>query len=311
MANKLVLLTGASGFLGNYLCAELERKNISTISIGRSSNSSSQHIQCDLTVEAPRIPERPSKVIHCAGLAHVVPRTDTDKRKFTTINVDGTRNLLKGLLDSNAIPDLLVFVSSVAVYGLDSGRLIDENQPAKPNTPYGRSKLECEKLLTHWCEEHKVKLLIIRPPLILGKYAKGNLESLTNAIIKGYYVSIKNNKSCKSAIHAHDLSQFLVEADNIVGIFNITDGNEISFIEVEQLYTEIVGKKILLNIPLSILKIAAFAGDLMLKVGMKFPITNDKLTKMTTTLTFSDKKLRETSEWNPKSAIARARDEID
>ena len=309
MTGELVLLTGASGFLGNYLCEELNHRNTPFVSIGRTDKDSPQHIRCDLTDEVPSIIKAPTKVIHCAGLAHVVPRNDHESAKFTATNVTGTRNLLTGLVNSQAIPEQFVFVSSVAVYGLESGKLIDESHTPNPNTPYGRSKYECEMLLQQWCEKHQVRLLIVRPPLILGQNAKGNLESLSKAIRKGYYVSILGNESCKSVVHAADLSRFLVDAVDIEGTFNITDGQEIRFTEVEELYAEIVQKKIKFKIPLNILKAGALAGDLMLKIGIKIPLSSDKLNKMVTTLTFSDSKLRQASDWNPTSAILRAKQE--
>jgi len=78
-------------------------------------------------------------------------------------------------LEKVGVPESFIFVSTVAVYGCETGEDIDENHPLKGNTPYALSKIQAEKFLTEWCHTNNVKLGIIRPSLIAGPNPPGNL----------------------------------------------------------------------------------------------------------------------------------------
>lgn len=70
------------------------------------------------------------------------------------------------------------FISTVAVYGCEFGNLVTEEHPLEGNTPYARSKIMAEEYLTEWCRNNNVKLGILRPSLLAGKHALGNLGAM-------------------------------------------------------------------------------------------------------------------------------------
>ena len=86
----MTILTGANGFLGKHIVKELKVK---PVTIGRNSQSD---IIVDLSKEIPLLP-KVDLVIHSAGKAHSVPKTNIEKQSFFDVNVKGTENLLKGL----------------------------------------------------------------------------------------------------------------------------------------------------------------------------------------------------------------------
>ena len=85
-------------------------------------------------------------VIHLAGKAHIVPRTNEEIKTFYDVNYQGTVNLCKSL-ELVGIPKSFIFVSTVAVYGCEEGENIDETHPLNGTTPYAKSKIMAEKFL--------------------------------------------------------------------------------------------------------------------------------------------------------------------
>ena len=116
---KKILLTGSSGFLGSYILKFLENENYEVVKVGRSVKSD---IKIDLSLnKLSKI--HVDYVIHVAGKAHVVPKTEEEKKEFFRVNYIGTNNLLYGL-DTTKLQSI-IFISTVAVYGKEVGELID------------------------------------------------------------------------------------------------------------------------------------------------------------------------------------------
>lgn len=296
------LLTGASGFLGNYLIRNVDKFNHEYVTLGR---SSSNDIICDLSHEAPEFKKNSIEVvIHCAGKAHAVPKSQKEKEDFFKVNLEGTINLLAGLDDLDRKPNRFIFISSVAVYGLEKGENIPENHPLLGKTPYAKSKILAEKEVEKWCEKHAVQYLILRLPLVIGKYPKGNLQSISEAIKKGRYIRIKNNHARKSMVLAEDVAKLIASMPNVSGIFNLTGKENPKFSEIEKEIAKIHLKSIKYSIPQKLAKILAQLGTILETFGISPPINSKRLRKICSTLTFSDRKAREALSWNPKPVLS-------
>lgn len=100
-------------------------------------------------------------------------------------------------LEQSGIPKAFIFISSVAVYGCDSGENITEEHSLDGTTPYALSKIKAEKYLEGWCIMHNVKLSILRPSLIAGPNPPGNLGAMIRGIRNGKYLSIAGEKPGK------------------------------------------------------------------------------------------------------------------
>ena len=90
---KIMLLTGASGFLGYNIRPILE-KNYDVHTIGLTDDDD---IKFDLAKEVPPINTHYDVVLHAAGKAHTVPKTEAEKQVFYDVNYQGTVNLCKAL----------------------------------------------------------------------------------------------------------------------------------------------------------------------------------------------------------------------
>lgn len=289
-----ILLTGSSGFLGKYLTEELiNYHNLFTLSRKNSTYN------CQLDSEIPHFEHCFDLVIHSAGKAHIVPNTIDEMDEFYKNNVDGTRNLLAGILKVG-IPRQFVFISSVSVYGLINGENIDESAPLLANDPYGKSKIMAEEIIKKWCEENNVVYTILRLPLVVGANPLGNLRLMINAISKGYYFNIDGGKSKKSMVLASDVAKFILLASQKGGIYNLTDGYHPSFYELSRYISKKLGKSNVLNIPFTIAKFISIVGD---KIWSSCPINSNKLVKITSTLTFDDTKARDSFKWEPTNVL--------
>lgn len=292
---KKLLFTGASGFLGYNIRPILEKSyDVHTIGL-----TDDDDIKINIAKEVPPINTHYDVVLHAAGKAHVVPKTEAEKQVFFDVNYQGTVNLCSAL-EMAGIPKCLVFISTVAVYGCEFGEMIDETHPLNGDSPYAKSKIMAEEYLTQWCLDHQVRLAILRPSLLAGKNAPGNLGAMVNGIKKGFYMNIAGGKVRKSVLMAEDIARLLPLLEEKGGIYNVCDTRQPTFGEISMSVAKQLGKRRPINIPYWMAWCMAKVGDLL---GNKAPINTYKLEKMTKSLTFSNDKARKELGWEPMDVL--------
>lgn len=290
-----LLFTGGTGFLGKNVMPLLkERYDVTTCGI-----TLDDMIKANFVSEVPELPEKYDIVLHACGKAHVVPKTDAEKKAFFDVNYQGTVNLCKGL-EKVGLPKALVFISTVAVYGCDFGDMITEDHPLDGETPYAKSKIMAEEYLTGWCKNHNVVLGILRPSLLAGKNAPGNLGSMVKGVKKGYYMNIAGGKVIKSILMADDIARILPLVAEKGGVYNVCDTFQPTFGQISESVAKQLGKGKPINIPYWMAWCMAKVGDLL---GNKSPINSYKLEKMTKSLTFSNEKARKELGWEPLDVL--------
>lgn len=289
-----ILLTGSSGFLGKHIFSYLNQE-FELYTLSRSQSS----INCDLSVLQPTLPIV-DIVIHSAGMVHILPKNKKEENAFFKVNVNGTQNLLSALDLAVVKPKRFVFISSVAVYGLKSGENINEDYPLLANDSYGKSKIDTERLVNHWCIKNGIICTILRLPLVIGSNPKGNLGAMIKAIKNRYYFNIAGGYAKKSMVLAKDVSKFLLKSSEIGGIYNLTDGYNPTFYELSNFIAKQLGKKSIHNMPYTVAKCIAFIGNCF---GEYFPMNTTKMDKITSTLTFDDSKARLAFGWNPNPIL--------
>lgn len=289
-----LLFTGASGFLGQNVKPILQKQyNVKTLGLA------GDDMIANIATTVPEISETFDIVFHAAGKAHTVPKTEEEKQVFFDVNYQGTVNLCKAL-ENGHLPKALIFVSTVAVYGLEFGKNITEAQPLKGNTPYALSKIQAEQFLTEWCVKNNVKLGIIRPSLIAGANAPGNLGAMVNGIQTGKYLSIGEGSARKSVLMVQDIANLIPLLVEKGGVYNVCDDTQPSFRELETIISKQLNKNQPKSIPYFIAKTMALVGNLL---GSKAPINSLKLKKITESLTFSNEKAKKELGWQPLNVL--------
>lgn len=290
-----VLITGGNGFLGKII-KQTMINDCEIFTLGR--NDSNYCVDLSLNYSLKFI-EKFHLVIHCAGKAHLVPKNEAEVKEFYNSNVTGTANLLK-LLETGNLPKQFVFISTVAVYGKKNGNLIVEDAPLLATEPYGQSKIQAENLVQEWCNKNHVVCTILRLPLIVGPNPIGNLGAMIKGIQKGYYFNIDGGKAKKSMVLASDIAKFILKAAEVGGTYNLTDGIHPTFYGLSKNISQQLGKSFVPNMPLFIANVLAKIGDIL---GSAFPINSNKLSKVTSTLTFDDSKARAAFGWKPTPVL--------
>ena len=290
-----LLFTGASGFLGTYLKPLFQKVfQVKTMGLMEEDN-----YKVNLATTIPKIQEEFDVVLHAAGKAHMVPKTESEKNVFFDVNFQGTVNLCKAL-EISGVPKAFIFISTVAVYGLEFGENITEEHPLNGDTPYALSKIQAEEYLTDWCARNNVTLGIIRPSLIAGPNPPGNLGDMIRGIKTGKYLSIAGGKARKSVLMVKDIDRLILPLIEKGGIYNVCDDSQPTFRDLEILIAKQLGLKTPLSIPYWLAKSMALVGDLL---GKKAPINSLKLKKITESLTFSNEKAKRELGWQPLDVL--------
>ena len=188
----MILVTGASGFVGKALCANLIRRCPLRISV-RDRSVGDWPAGAD-AIEASLSPEQDwitalsgvSSIVHCAARVHVMNEDAGDPlAEFRRVNVDGTLRLAHQAAEAGV--RRFVFVSSIKVNGEHSqpGHPFAADEIPAPGDPYGVSKCEAEAGLRTLSQETGMEVVIIRPPLVYGPGVKANFLAMMRWLQRG------------------------------------------------------------------------------------------------------------------------------
>lgn len=177
MTGPLFLLTGGAGFLGINLCRFLLTRGIAVRSLDIAPFDYSERASVDVILGDIRDPETLDRamrdvdvVVHCAA---ALPLASIEEIRST--NVEGTRLVLESALRHGVAR--CINISSTAVYGIPDHHPIREDDPLHGVGPYGRSKIEAERL----CEDFRGKgmcITTLRPKSFVGPERLGAFELL-------------------------------------------------------------------------------------------------------------------------------------
>jgi len=223
------LVTGSTGFIGSRLLGLLKTIESDVRLLARSKVDNYETAVCNLRKD--RIPkhalESIDTVFHLAGFAHDMQDPSKVKNLYHTVNVEATVELAKLAAESGV--KRFVFVSSVKAGGLPlSEHCASEGDQNDPEGVYGKTKREAELKLLKIGKESDMHVSIIRPSLVYGPNAKGNLQLMLSGVKKGWFPPLPETGNKRSMIHVDDLvlAILLVANDDRANgeIFIATDG---------------------------------------------------------------------------------------
>ncbi len=143
---------------------------------------------------------------------------------YFDVNVNGAHSLAAAA-EENSVPRL-IFISSVAVYGLDQPNA-DESARLAPDGSYGRSKAEAEDVYRRWgSADGSRSLLIVRPSVVFGEGNRGNVYNLIEQIRRRRLLMIGDGANRKSMAYVGNLVEFLcawLDAPPGLHLYNYAD----------------------------------------------------------------------------------------
>jgi nucleoside-diphosphate-sugar epimerase len=259
-----VLVTGASGFIGGILCAELLREEHDVAALVRRPGSEPAGTRAavgDLG-DGARLGEilareRPRCVIHLA--AEIA--SQRSESKVREVNVEGTRRLLDACLslagDDPAAGPRVVF-SSTVVTGEAAGALLTEEGPLPVQTPYGRSKQECERMLL----DSGLPVVVLRPSHVYGPGGWYAHELIPRLLQPGRFAVIGRGENMWDVVHVDDVVGALalaVERAPSGSIYHVVDDEPISFYDFMSTSAEALGVGPPRRIPAALARLVAGA----------------------------------------------------
>jgi nucleoside-diphosphate-sugar epimerase len=275
-----VIVTGATGFVGQNLIPYLQKQNVEVIPLNLRDNHWQDQLQAT-TYDA---------IIHLAGKAHDVKNT-SDASAYFKINTELTQVLFDIFLKSNA-KDFLYFSSVKAVADTVVDALTEEVK-ANPITPYGQSKQQAEQYLLSKTLTPTQRLFILRPCMIHGPGNKGNLNLLYNVVAKNIpypLASFHNNRSFLSISNLNFCVKELLNSKTVKGgVYNLADDSPISTNTLIKIIASTLGKRPKLwACSTRLIKSLARIGDVI-----KLPLNSSRLQKLTENYVVSNEKIKQ------------------
>lgn len=270
----MILVTGASGFIGNALVDYLQKSNhAQNIVVALRANAKSAWTSRVIIRQIDNIGphtdwtqalEQISTVIHCAARVHIMKDTANNHLSdYRLVNVQGTLNLAKQAAAKGV--RRFIFLSSIKVNGDFTGygkKFKADDSPA-PVDAYGISKMEAEQGLQEISKKTGMEFVIIRPPLVYGPNAKGNFLSMVkwvNRRIPLLLGSIDNKRSFVSIDNLVNLISVCISNPSATNqIFLVSDGEDMSTANlIHRLGLALNKKTHLILIPVRLFKLTFF-----------------------------------------------------
>lgn len=299
-----IIVTGASGFVGRYLCKHLGDAGHDVTALVRSNGVSidgaMQECCFDDVQKLSTILEKCDSIIHLAGRAHVLNETTKDPlSEFRRVNVEMTEKL--ALLAAKAGVRRFIYVSSIGVNGnKTSGHPFTETDIEDPHDLYAVSKLEAEQVLKRISSNTGIDYVIVRPVLIYGPDAPGNFALLLKLASKGLPLPFRCMSSKRSLLSVWNLVDFLTACathpTDLCETFLIADQELVTLADIfRSLGVGMKRKQIMIPIP-QILLFAVFT-----VLGKKHLYD-----KLNSELTVDIRKAKKMLNWDPPSTTTAA-----
>lgn len=241
MTMQKILVTGANGFVGKMVCAELLARGfevtaaVRNVPAGTNLNRDGLRFVGVGNIDAGTNWEAAlagcSGVIHLAARAHILHDEVADPlAAFRATNVAGTLQLARSA--ARAGVTRFVFVSSVGVNGNQNARPFTEDDVPLPAEPYAVSKLEAELALQADAANGAMELVIVRPPLVYGPDCPGNFLRLLKLLSTRIPLPFGAMRNKRSFVGVWNLADFLATClvhDKAAGhVFLISDLEDVT-----------------------------------------------------------------------------------
>ncbi len=275
---KSVFVTGATGFIGSRLVANLAESQYHVTSLirkGKESHPKSKKNIGDLTDSNLEIP---IENIDC--VVHLASHTPLEKNKkiLEKVNLGGTKNLFDKIKDKTKS---VIYVSGLGVYGDPGEKVVDETFPYNPNTNFVKTRLEAQKYLQENCEKMGINFGVVHFGDVYG--SRGWFyEFLIKRLLKNTFRLPKDGEYYKGFVHVDDAVGSLVsvlEQNPKNESYIVADSTPATFREFADFTADQIGAKHPKSVPVFLAK-AVLGGDLIKLLTTSMKVSNKKISSI-------------------------------
>jgi nucleoside-diphosphate-sugar epimerase len=289
-----ILVTGGSGFIGTNLIDLLLSKgyNVLNIDIKTPRNISHNEYWVELDILNKEILEETVLSFNPDYIVHLAARTDLNETKSINgynVNIEGVENLMNISSKIKSLKRILV-ASSMLVCKL--GYIPSNFCDYYPTTLYGKSKVKTEEIV----KKYDIDWVIVRPTSIWGPWFAEPYFDFFKMVMNGYYINLPKSKASLKTYGyvvnvASQIYNILISNHKDVkqNYFYLGDKMPINITDWSNVIRILENKKKLITIPIVILRLAAYFGDILNTLfRLKFPINSFRFKNMTTNNVIKD-----------------------
>jgi 2-alkyl-3-oxoalkanoate reductase len=232
------LVTGATGFIGKRLVAELRQQDNGVRALVRHKSRARDLAEQDVDLFTGDITDSASlaaavdgasHVFHCAAILGDDPNPDIKR-----VNVEGTRALLEAC--AGARVRRFVYISSLAVLGARHHHGTEESAPyERAHDAYTNTKIEAEQLVRDFSGRGELETVVLRPGFVYGPGDRLFLPRLIESLARRQFKYVGDGSKVLNMIFVDDLVQALLLARDLPQaageVYNLTDGTTTSLRE--------------------------------------------------------------------------------
>ena len=280
-----VLVTGGTGFVGQYLVNELVNRDFKCRVLVRSNsktlcfsglNKNIEFWKGDITIPdtLKGIAQDIQYVYHLAAEGHVSAISKDAFRHFKKVNVEGTINLVKECGKFNI--KKFVHFSSTAAMGLIKKEIVDELDIPQPTTPYQKSKLASEIEALQVGKNLGVPVVVVRPCMIYGINGRGEFFKICQLMRKGFFPRVGRGENLTPLVHVKDIVQGAIKAAETGTpgeVYLLASETSINLNELRESVIEAWGEKALYPyVPVRVMFFVAGCFEIIAKLTGKAPV---------------------------------------
>ncbi len=317
LAGRRVLVTGATGFVGQHAVRALRAPGVSVRILARSHHRVREVFGPaveSIEVRLGDLTDAESLEGLCGGVDLVIHSGSAvpyafagavPAGEFARVNLRGTENLAEEALRAGV--RRFVHVSSTAAMGTPHERAVDEGTPCRPTSVYQVSKHASEQALLRLQRERGLDVAIVRPCLVAGEGKRGGeLLKLFRLCGRGIFPVIGGRLDIeKPLIAVDDLVQALLLASTrgpAGGVYLVHSGGGHTLGAILREAGRLVGKRRpYLSVPLPVARVAAYLGTwLSQRLKRQLPLTLERLNLLLLDRHIEIRKAREELGYRPE-----------
>jgi nucleoside-diphosphate-sugar epimerase len=307
VSDRLILVTGASGFLGHHTCEALLARGTTVRGLVRSGGGPRgiERVRCDDLLDRLAIRkavEGVGAVVHLAARVHVMSDEAADPlAEYRRTNVEGTRVLLEESLAAGV--RRLVLISTVKAVGEESDALLTEETLPRPTDPYGISKLEAERLVLGLASSGRTTASVLRLPLVYGPGMRANMLRLFDTVDRGVPLPLGGVRNRRSLVFTGNVVaaiERVLDTPAAAGeVFFVRDPADVSTPDLIRAIARALGRPArLVPVPAPLFRAAGVVGDL-LAPWVRVPLSSPAVARLFGSLAVDASKLARVTGFEP------------